>query len=125
VLEGLDAEDYITVPGDFLEEGLPVIYMDQVQSVTGEGAPTGEDVLGGEWDDEAFDDGSYYGDWEDELLADEPTGALDSKSSKQLMALFDELNKNGVTIIMITHAPEMAAYAKRVVDIFDGEISVR
>ena len=59
------------------------------------------------------------------LLADEPTGALDSKSSKQLMALFDELNKSGVTIIMITHAPEMAAYAKRVVDIFDGEISER
>ena len=40
--------------------------MDQVQSVTGEGAPAGEDVLGGEWDDEAFDDGSYYGDWEEE-----------------------------------------------------------
>ena len=59
------------------------------------------------------------------LLADEPTGALDSKSSKQLMVLFDELNRNGVTIIMITHAPEMATYAKRVVDIFDGEISER
>ncbi|MDO4475615.1 MAG: ABC transporter ATP-binding protein [Lachnospiraceae bacterium] len=59
------------------------------------------------------------------LLADEPTGALDSKSSKQLMELFDELNENGVTIIMITHAPEMAAYARRIVDIFDGEISER
>ena len=59
------------------------------------------------------------------LLADEPTGALDSKSSKQLMVLFDELNRSGVTIIMITHAPEMATYAKRVVDIFDGEISER
>ncbi len=59
------------------------------------------------------------------LLADEPTGALDSKSSKQIMALFDELNSNGVTVIMITHAPEMATYAKRVVDIFDGEISER
>ena len=59
------------------------------------------------------------------LLADEPTGALDSKSSKQLMALFDELNRSGVTIIMITHAPEMAGYAKRVADIFDGEISER
>ena len=59
------------------------------------------------------------------LLADEPTGALDSKSSRQLMALFDELNRGGVTIIMITHAPEMATYARRVVDIFDGEISER
>ncbi len=59
------------------------------------------------------------------LLADEPTGALDSKSSKQLMVLFDELNRSGVTIIMITHAPEMATYARRVVDIFDGEISER
>ena len=59
------------------------------------------------------------------LLADEPTGALDSKSSRQLMALFEELNQSGVTIIMITHAPEMAAYARRIVDIFDGEISER
>ncbi len=59
------------------------------------------------------------------LLADEPTGALDSKSSKQLMGLFDELNARGVTIIMITHAPEMATYARRIVDIFDGEISER
>ena len=59
------------------------------------------------------------------LLADEPTGALDSKSSTQLMALFEELNASGVTIIMITHAPEMATYARRVVDIFDGEISER
>ena len=59
------------------------------------------------------------------LLADEPTGALDSKSSTQLMELFDELNQNGVTIIMITHASEIASYAKRIVDIFDGEISER
>ena len=59
------------------------------------------------------------------LLADEPTGALDSRSSKQLMGLFDELNARGVTIIMITHAPEMATYARRIVDIFDGEISER
>ena len=59
------------------------------------------------------------------LLADEPTGALDSKSSTQLMEFFDELNQNGVTIIMITHASEIASYAKRIVDIFDGEISER
>ncbi len=57
------------------------------------------------------------------LLADEPTGALDSKSSRAIMDLFDELNRDGVTIIMITHAPEMAEYAKRVVYIFDGELS--
>ena len=59
------------------------------------------------------------------LLADEPTGALDSKSSIQLMELFGEFNQEGVTIIMITHAPEIAGYAKRVVDIFDGELSER
>ena len=59
------------------------------------------------------------------LLADEPTGALDSKSSIQLMRLFEQLNRGGVTIIMITHAPEIAAYAKRIVDIFDGEITER
>ena len=59
------------------------------------------------------------------LLADEPTGALDSKSSIQLMNLFEQLNRGGVTIIMITHAPEIAAYARRVVDIFDGEVKER
>ena len=59
------------------------------------------------------------------LLADEPTGALDSKSSIQLMNLFEQLNRGGVTIIMITHAPEIAAYARRIVDIFDGEITER
>ena len=59
------------------------------------------------------------------LLADEPTGALDSRSSRQLMELFERLNRQGVTIVMITHAPEIAAYAKRVVDIFDGMISER
>ena len=59
------------------------------------------------------------------LLADEPTGALDSKSSRQLMDLFEELNGKGMTIIMITHAPEIATYAKRTVYIFDGELSDR
>ena len=59
------------------------------------------------------------------LLADEPTGALDSRSSRQLMDLFSRLNSGGTTIIMITHAPEIASYAKRVVDIFDGKISER
>ncbi len=59
------------------------------------------------------------------LLADEPTGALDSKSSKQVMELFQRLNDEGVTIVMITHDPGIAGYAKRIVDIFDGEISER
>ncbi len=57
------------------------------------------------------------------LLADEPTGALDSKSSRQVMELFQTLNDEGVTVIMITHDSGIAGYAKRVVDIFDGELS--
>lgn len=59
----------------------------------------------------------------DILLADEPTGALDSRSSKQVMELFQQLNDEGVTIIMITHDSNIAGYAKRIVDIFDGELS--
>lgn len=59
------------------------------------------------------------------LLADEPTGALDSKSSRQVMELFQKLNEDGVTVIMITHDSGIAGHAKRVVDIFDGEISER
>ena len=56
------------------------------------------------------------------LLADEPTGALDSKSGKQVMDLFDKLHEEGVTIIMITHADEIANRAKRVIKIIDGEL---
>lgn len=59
------------------------------------------------------------------ILADEPTGALDSKSSQQVMELFSKLNEEGVTVIMITHDRGIAKWAKRVVDIFDGEISER
>ena len=59
------------------------------------------------------------------LLADEPTGALDSKSGKQVMELFAKLNEEGVTVIMITHDGEIARHAGRTVDIFDGEISER
>lgn len=54
------------------------------------------------------------------LLADEPTGALDSTSGKQIMALFRELNDVGVTILMITHDAEIAANADRIVEIRDG-----
>ena len=59
------------------------------------------------------------------LLCDEPTGALDSKSSHQVMELFQKLNDEGVTVVMITHDSHVAQCAKRIVDIFDGEISER
>ena len=61
----------------------------------------------------------------DILLCDEPTGALDSKSSHQVMELFQKLNDEGVTVVMITHDSHVAQCAKRIVDIFDGEISER
>ena len=56
------------------------------------------------------------------LLADEPTGALDSKSGEQIMELFRKLNEEGVTVVMITHDPKIASNAKRVIRIIDGEI---
>jgi len=56
------------------------------------------------------------------LLADEPTGNLDSKSGKDVMGLFWELWKQGMTIIVITHEPQVAAYASRVLSIRDGRI---
>lgn len=57
------------------------------------------------------------------LLADEPTGALDTKSGMQIMELFQKLNDEGVTILVITHEAEIAAYAKRTILIRDGEIT--
>lgn len=57
------------------------------------------------------------------LLADEPTGALDQKTGRQVMALFQELSDEGRTIIMITHDMNIAAYAKRIVHIIDGELT--
>jgi len=56
------------------------------------------------------------------LLADEPTGALDSKTGEEIMRLFDELNKDGNTIILITHEQEIANYAHRTIFIKDGLI---
>ncbi len=56
------------------------------------------------------------------LLADEPTGALDTKSGKQVMEIFSNLNDEGVTIVMITHESEIAQHAKRVVFIRDGKL---
>lgn len=57
------------------------------------------------------------------LLADEPTGALDSRSGSQIMELFSKLNQEGVTIVMITHDGKIAANAKRIIRIIDGEVS--
>ena len=54
------------------------------------------------------------------ILADEPTGALDTKSGDQIMEIFKSLNEEGVTIVMITHEPEIAAHAKRTLHIRDG-----
>ncbi len=54
------------------------------------------------------------------LLADEPTGALDQKTGAQVMELFEEINREGRTVIMITHEPDIAAYAQRTVTILDG-----
>lgn len=56
------------------------------------------------------------------LLADEPTGSLDSRSGEQVMELFGELHREGVSILMITHDPGIAAYADRTVEIRDGRI---
>ena len=57
------------------------------------------------------------------MLADEPTGALDSKSGAQIMELFQSLHEEGVTIIMITHDSEIASHAQRVIHIRDGQIA--
>ena len=57
------------------------------------------------------------------LLADEPTGALDSKSGKQVLELFESLNESGVTVVVITHDRKVAEQAKRIVHIIDGEIT--
>ena len=57
------------------------------------------------------------------LLADEPTGALDSRSGNQIMELFSRLNEEGVTIIMITHDEKIASNAQRIIRIIDGEVS--
>jgi putative ABC transport system ATP-binding protein len=56
------------------------------------------------------------------LLADEPTGALDSKTSVEIMLLFEKLHADGNTIILVTHEPEIAERAHRVITIRDGEI---
>ena len=56
------------------------------------------------------------------LLADEPTGNLDSRTTVEVMALFQELNDQGITIVLVTHEPDVAQYAKRIVEVRDGRI---
>lgn len=56
----------------------------------------------------------------DLILADEPTGALDTKTSRQIMELFTMLNQEGATIVVVTHEEEVAEYAKRIVHVRDG-----
>lgn len=57
------------------------------------------------------------------ILADEPTGALDSKSGEQVMNIFTQLNQEGTTVIMVTHEEEVAAYTKRRIILRDGRIT--
>jgi len=56
------------------------------------------------------------------LLADEPTGNLDTKSSREIMAVFQELHRNGITIVLVTHEEDIAAYTERIVRFTDGKI---
>ena len=56
------------------------------------------------------------------ILADEPTGALDSRSTDELLSLFSSLNQTGQTILMVTHSARAASHAKRVLFIRDGEV---
>jgi len=56
------------------------------------------------------------------LLADEPTGNLDSRTSVEIMALLQALNRDGLTLIMVTHEPDIAAYAGRFIELRDGRI---
>jgi putative ABC transport system ATP-binding protein len=54
------------------------------------------------------------------LLADEPTGNLDTRTSIEVMALFQELNDQGITVLLVTHEPDLALYARRIVELRDG-----
>ncbi len=56
------------------------------------------------------------------VLADEPTGNLDTRTTVEVMALFQELNEQGITIVLVTHEPEVAVYAKRIVEVRDGRV---
>ena len=57
------------------------------------------------------------------ILADEPTGALDSRTSLEIMTLFQELNRGGMTVVMVTHEPDVARFARRVLKFRDGKLT--
>src|SRR5215468_1893625 len=57
------------------------------------------------------------------ILADEPTGALDSRTSVEIMALFQDLNRDGITVVVVTHEPDVARYAGRVLSFRDGLVT--
>jgi putative ABC transport system ATP-binding protein len=56
------------------------------------------------------------------LLADEPTGNLDTQSSREIMSMLDGLNREGITVILVTHEADIAAYAHREILLKDGEV---
>ena len=56
------------------------------------------------------------------ILADEPTGNLDSKNGKEVMDLLTQLNKEGTTVVMVTHSQHDAGYATRTINLFDGQV---
>jgi putative ABC transport system ATP-binding protein len=56
------------------------------------------------------------------VLADEPTGNLDSRTTIEVMALFQQLNRQGITIVVVTHEADVAVYATRIVQMRDGQI---
>ncbi|MEA2342564.1 MAG: putative transport system ATP-binding protein [Thermoanaerobaculia bacterium] len=56
------------------------------------------------------------------ILADEPTGNLDTQTSMEVMALFQQLNEQGITIVLVTHEPDIAVYASRIVEVRDGRV---
>ena len=56
------------------------------------------------------------------LLADEPTGNLDTRTSVEVLVLLQQLNRQGITIVLITHEPDIAAYASRVLTLRDGRL---
>ena len=56
------------------------------------------------------------------ILADEPTGNLDSKKSKEIMEILSKINSSGATVILITHEPDIAKYARRIIKLIDGKI---